>query len=222
MSDGNGNGSIKLSGRSWPPDEAALRAWYEKYFQLVEAYVKPAIKTWRPPRGMSASWESIWFFVTSVPSDGAKILDAGAGVTTWVFRKVFANVVTVESPDQGAYLRAIAELCYANGVAKKRIVNTQGLPADFLLGIDAAPEADYTFYDYGHFPERMRCLGAAWKKTRVAMYCDDADGRSLTEGLRGRIESFVTEQGIEMTDHRELADGYGRWGVVLTHAANSD
>jgi hypothetical protein len=64
--------------------------------------------------------------------------------------------------------------------------------------------------------ERPKSHSLAYRKTRVAIYYDDADDRphGFPE-FRSLLRDFAAAQGTIAQDCRAAVDEYGRWGVVL-------
>ena len=62
----------------------------------------------------------------------------------------------------------------------------------------------------------MGCHPLAWRKTRRAVYFDDADDRPHGfPQYRRLVLDFAGAQGAGAEDCREACDRYGRWGVIL-------
>jgi hypothetical protein len=119
---------------------------------------------------------------------------------------LFRRVVSVDA--DARYLELVRQICMAHGLSGD----------GFVVGLENAPEADYTFYDYGEISDQGRTghYAPAYIKTRSALYCDDTDDRPHGfPRFRRLIVDFAAAQGIVAEDRRDACDRYGRWGVVL-------
>lgn len=155
------------------------------------------------PNGTAASWESMRIFESFIRGRG-RILNAGAGASSWMLRRWYGERVTCldNVPD---YLHAVRATCRAHG-----------LPGDdYRWGAENLPECDYCFYDYGEWMDRGSGLEACWAKTRHGMYVDDADDRECNEGWRRMVVKFAMENGIRKIDFPDKADKWGRWGCMF-------
>ena len=133
-------------------------------------------------------------------------MNAGAGASSFLLRRLFKNVVCVDA--DAVYLELVRRTCVENGLDGDR----------FIVGLENAPDADYTFYDYGEINEqaRMGHHSLAWRKTRRAVYFDDADDRPHAfPHYRRLVLDFAGSQGAAAEDCRDACDRYGRWGVVV-------
>lgn len=187
----------------WPP-EGALRIWYDRYLPIYKAEVPSATKGWLPPLVMGMSFEGLLAFMRGVPGPECSVMDAGAGISTWVLRKAFTNVVTVEPERTADIGHVVCRLCTKYGL----------LEHEFVLGLANAPECDYVLYDYETFPARVHELPLAWSKARIAMYLDDADDRARNTYLP-IVRRFAEAEGAILTECRDAVDDFGRWGVWL-------
>lgn len=190
-------------------DYRALEAHFEKFFILSDKRLR-LIHGHRGQRWMSCSFPALRRFMEEIPDDSASILDCGAGASTWVLRKAFKNVVTLDTPDQKKHWTYIKYLCGQHGLSTTK----------FVLDWDKVPPADYVFYDYGTFLVRPQHFADAWERCRVLMYADDADTRPGSFATyREQLWNFAESVGAEWTDCEEAIDKYKRWGVVLRRPA---
>jgi hypothetical protein len=158
------------------------------------------------PNGTACSQEAIRVFASLVDDPSAVILNAGAGASSFLLRRLFPRVVCVDS-DPG-YLEIVRQICVAHGLSGE----------DFVVGLENAPDADFTFYDYGEITAagRLAYHRMAYRKTRRAVYYDDADDRPHGfPRFRQLLIDFAASQGLTAEDRRDARDAYGRWGVVL-------
>jgi hypothetical protein len=184
-----------------------LREWYRLYFrrfrELAPAeHLSFGYETGEP-NSMAASLESLVCFANRIADPNVTVLNAGAGASSWVLRKLFPCVICTD-PDRH-YLRFIADLCGRAGLS------TDG----FIEPLCDCPAVDYTFYDYGHWDVRWPMLAVAWEKTRVAMYVDDTDDRPHNLANRAHVWAFARELALRIEDRKDATDGFGRWGSFL-------
>lgn len=145
---------------------------------------------------MASSYESILAFAELIGDDKeAVILNAGAGASSWVLRKMFPNVICAD-PDLN-YLQVVRDICEIGELSTDNFTNKL-MPCDYCL------------YDYGN-KKRIPNLKKAIELTRKALYIDDCDTRPECKELR----DYVYSLGLNVTDCKEACDEYGRWGVIL-------
>lgn len=210
MNDSSETGLMPPKQNAWL-HEGELRIWYDRYFEVYKAGVRRATRGWQPPQVMGMSFEGLLGFMRGVPDPECSVMDAGAGISTWVLRKAFKNVVTVEPERTAAIGDVVRRLCATGGLREHQ----------FVLGLENAPECDYVLYDYERFPQRIYDLPLAWSKARIALYADDADDRPANAEYLATIHAFGKAEGATVTECREAIDEYGRWGVWLHRARES-
>lgn len=176
--------------------------YYRKYFKLFRDTAPQHMIIWGgyqrgEPTGMASSLESIMEFAKLVKDPDAVILNAGAGASSFVLRKLFKNVICTD-PDHN-YLKVVKSIC-----------EMEGLSTDNFLA-NQIPENDYCYYDYGNL-ERIPRLMDAIQATRKALYVDDCDTRPECKEFR----DYVYSLGWDVKDCPEAIDEYGRWGVIIT------
>lgn len=174
---------------------------YREYFRLFRDQAPQHMVEWGgyqkgEPTGMASSFECIMAFAKLVEDPEAIILNAGAGASSFVLRKMFKNVICSD-PDKD-YLNVVKEICEKSGL------NTD----NFITGI---VKNDYCLYDYGNL-ERIPTMKEAIKKTKFKLYVDDCDTRLECKEMR----DYVYSLGEKIEDCKEAEDGYGRWGIILT------
>ena len=231
----------------WPP-EGALRIWYDRYFQIYRDNVTVNTVGWLPPKIMGMSFEGLLAFLRGVPGPDHSIMDAGAGISTWVLRKTFHNVVSVEPADMHHIGKVIDALCRKYGAietrqqadhetlqeAERLVADGKAGEADALMdvapevaeqnhrmayGWDGVPICDYVLYDYDKWERRLWSLPDAWARTRIAMYVDDADDRPANIAYLEAVKRFAESERATVTECREAIDVHGRWGVWLHREA---
>lgn len=185
---------------------AEFRPWYFKYFELFRDNAPKEMVEWGGyqrglPTGMASSLESMIAFANLVKDKDALILNAGAGASSWVLRKIFKNVVCTD-PD-ASYLQVVKDIC-----SKELNID------NFIVGLENVPVCDYTYYDYGN-SVRMPSLKLGMSKTKILAYVDDTDDRDCCKDERAFVYNFAATEKYRIADCREAIDEYGRWGVIL-------
>jgi hypothetical protein len=144
------------------------------------------------PNPMASSLESCQALASLVGQDET-LLNAGAGASSWVFRKLLKNVVCTD-PDQG-YLEAV-----------KLVVGGE----NYIHGIDSCPEVDYVYWDYGN-SERVPMLQKGYSLARKAMYVDDCHDPVVLDTVY-RLARLTNSKVSDLLGH----DSYGRFGVIIS------
>jgi hypothetical protein len=156
------------------------------------------------PNGMASSFECLMAFKDLATTD-SKILNAGAGASSFVLRHIFPNIVCTD-PDRD-YLEAVKDICFL-----------AGLNTDNFIAIEKQSEvlklnSDYTLYDFGNH-QRMPFLENHIKITKHALYIDDTDDRADCLEYRNFVQNNFSQ--YKLTDARFACDSYGRWGIILS------
>jgi hypothetical protein len=191
-----------------------LDRWFRLWFREVARLAPEPFRSYGgygdgEPNGTACSVEAIRAFAGLVDDPDAVVLNAGAGASSFLLRRLFRHVVCVDSDP--TYLEVVRRICIANGLSGD----------GFIVGLENAPEADFTFYGYGEITVegRLGHYGMAYRKTRRALYYDDADDRPHGfPHYRRLLLDFAAAQGIAAQDCHAARDGYGRWGVILRKA----
>lgn len=191
------------------------KSHFEKYFKLFKIMAPKKFVSYGGydtglPNGTASSLESLIFFANLVKDENAIIVNAGAGVSSFVLRKIFKNVICTD--DNQEYLDVVKRICLTQKL------NTDG----FIYNIANIPECDYMFYDYGEFAVRMPNLHFAISKTKKIMYADDGDDREngapsyriMLHEVPSIFKDFTSR------DCKEAIDVYGRWGILLKRNNN--
>lgn len=174
---------------------------YLKYFQLFRDHAPREMVLWGgyttgEPTAMASSLESILEFAKLVHDPDAVILDAGAGASSFMLRKLFPNVISTDPSKE--YLEVVKKIC-----------GLEGLSTDnFVTGI---VPCDYCYYDYGNL-ERIPNFLKAVERTTYKLYADDTDTRPECKEYR----DYVYSLGLNVQDCVAAKDEYGRWGVIVT------
>jgi hypothetical protein len=192
-----------------------LEPWFRRWFREFQRLAPEPYRSYGgygdgEPNGTACSLEAIRAFAHRVADPGATILNAGAGASSFLLRRMFRNVVCVDA--DARYLDLVRRICLENGLGGE----------GFVVGLESAPEADYTFYDYGEIDERGRFghCALAWRKTRKAIYFDDVDDRPHAfPHYRRLVLDFLGARGAVAEDCRDACDRYGRWGVFAQRPA---
>lgn len=144
------------------------------------------------PNPMASSMESCVHFASLI-GENDTLLNAGAGASSWMFRKLVKNV-TCTDPDKG-YLDAV-----------KQVVGGD----NYIHGIDSCPEVDFVYWDYGN-SERVPFLEKGYSLARKAMYVDDCHDVQVADF----VYQLAKKTGSKVSDRVGL-DGYGRFGLVIS------
>ena len=171
--------------------------YYNEYFKIFRDKAPREMVEWGgyqlgEPTGMASSYESCMAFFNYIKNKDVSILDAGAGVSTWMFRKLFKNVISTD-PD-GEYLKAV-----------KDIVGGE----NYIQGIENCPVCDYVYWDYGN-SVRIPLMELGLNKCRYGMYIDDChDNEVLTFA-----KNLAIKNNLEIIELDTL-DNFGRWGILI-------
>lgn len=127
---------------------APLAEQYALWFKTFQRHAQVAYRTHGyntgEPNQTAASFKSILQFISQVKNPDSMILDAGAGATTFVFRKFFKNVVTVDHDYK--YLGVVHNLCLHHGLNHTK----------FTSSLASCPPVDYVYYDFGEPQSQQR------------------------------------------------------------------
>ena len=113
----------------------------------------------------------------------ATILDLGAGVSTYVFRSLFDNVITIDS-DHG-YLEFVRSICRKSNLSND----------NFFCGMRHIV-ADYIFFDYGTTDDRIRLLEQVVSYGKKLIWVNDADNRPAVRPLINSLHSLSRRKGF--------------------------
>jgi hypothetical protein len=183
--------------------------WYLEYFRRFKTIAPPRMLEFGgyftgEPSAMASSLESLIAFANRVQNPDTIILDAGAGASTWVLRKMFPHVISID-PDT-EYLEVVQKVCRTAGL------DTSG----FYQGMmQTTYQVDYTYYDYGG-AERVPNMEHAIFCTKTLIYLDDTDDRPDCAKDRAYVYNLAAKLGLKIEDCREACDQYGRWGTIIT------
>jgi hypothetical protein len=186
-----------------------LNDWYREYFRRFKDIAPPRMLEFGgyftgEPSAMASSLESLVAFGNRVLNPDALILDAGAGASTWVLRKMFPNVLSCD-PD-AEYLEVVRKVCGTGGL------DISGFDPELMK---TTFRTDYTYYDYGG-AERVPNMEHAIFCTDTLIYLDDTDDRPDCAKDRTYVYALAEKLGLKIEDCREANDEYGRWGVIIT------
>jgi hypothetical protein len=157
------------------------------------------------PNDTCSSLESIIAYSNFILENSDKyfsILNAGAGASSWVFRKLFSQVLCSD-PDK-KYLDFIRHICIENKLDGYGFIHT-------LKGFN---HADHVYYDYGMI-ERLPNLGQAIDIANVSVYVDDVDKRDCCYPYRQLTIDLCKSLGLKWFDCEESLDSYGRAGIII-------
>jgi hypothetical protein len=191
------------------------REWFNQYFREFRDMAPEDMVQWGGyqaglPTGMASSLESCLAFAKLVKRKDAVILNAGAGASSWVLRKMFKKVICTD-PDE-RYLEVVKNICAKGGLDV----------SNFIVGIQNVPHCDYCYYDYGNIV-RIPTLDSAVKLTKHKLYVDDTDDRECCKEYRDFIYDYAAKNdNLTIEDCIDAKDEHGRWGVILSKIATGE
>lgn len=163
------------------------------------------------PNDTSSSLESIIAYANYIlegqnkPLEFIEILNAGAGASSWMFRKLFKNVICTDPNKK--YLKFIEHICEENKL--------QG--GIFNHGMLIGQEIDlfdHVYFDYGNI-ERLPYLGSAIDLALKSIYVDDVDRRACCFQYREITIELCEALHLKWFDCEEALDEYGRSGIII-------
>lgn len=185
------------------------REHYNKYFQefnrlAVGEYADLSYGSDKP-NPTASSLESIIAYANYIIESKQMffILNAGAGASSFVLRKVFDRVVCVDPNKR--YLNLIKLVCKENGLQYLGFGPINNIkPASF----------DHLYYDYGDI-ERLPYLGYAIELARKSIYIDDTDCRDECIPYRKHVIALAESMKLKWFDCKEALDEHGRAGIII-------
>jgi hypothetical protein len=144
------------------------------------------------PNTQASSMESCVYFASLI-GENDTLLNAGAGASSWMFRKLVKNVICTD-PDAG-YLAAV-----------KQVVGGD----NYIAGIDSCPQVDFVYWDYGN-GERVPFFEKGYSLARKAMYVDDCHDPSLADFVHKVAEKTGSKVSGPVGRDKE-----GRFGLVIS------
>ncbi len=183
------------------------RDYYAKYFTEFErlAVGEFADLSYHndKPNGTCSSLESIIVYANYIgPDTGQKIVNAGAGASSWMFRKLYKNVVCTDPHSK--FLKFVQIVCKENGVPSENFQN------NMFLG----KQVDHVYHDYGNI-ERLPYIGSAIDMARKSVYVDDSDDRECCLVYRNYVLDLCKSLGLKTEDRKDAIDEHGRWGLII-------
>ncbi len=143
------------------------------------------------PNDTASSLESLIAYANYINEGNGNILNAGAGVSSWIFRKLFREVVCIDTNNH--YLDLISLIC---GFSKLNL------------------QFDHVYYDYGTI-ERLPYLGSAIDIARKSIYVDDVDSREQCLPYRETVIKLCEAMKLKWFDLPGSKDEHGRSGIVI-------
>jgi len=174
-----------------------MEEYYKEYFKLFRDKAPKNMVEWGgyqkgEPTGMASSYESCMAFYEYIKDKNSSLLDAGAGVSTWMFRKLLKNVTSTD-PDKD-YLKVVKDIVGGDL---------------YITGIENCSEYDYVYWDYGNW-QRIPTMHIGLNKCKKGMYIDDCHDREVLEYATKLAES----NNCKIIQTNSL-DNYGRYGIIL-------
>jgi hypothetical protein len=153
------------------------------------------------PNPTAGSLESIIAYYNYIDDKKVKVLDSGAGASSWMLRSLFNDVISNDPNNH--YLEFIELICNEN--------NIKG--GVFQIGFENI-NCDHVYYDYGD-AIRMPHLTDAIRVAKKSVYVDDTNHRPECFEYREYTINLCKELGFKCFD---LADGFdinGRGGLII-------
>ena len=157
------------------------------------------------PNGTSSSLESIIAYANYINDKHATILNAGAGASSWMLRKLFRSVVCIDPNER--YLQLVQKVCNENNVSSDRFYHS-------FDGIKTTKKYDCVYFDYGNI-ERLPYLGSAIDIAIKSCYVDDTDCRDECKPYREHVYDLCKAMNLKCFDCTEALDKHGRFGVII-------
>jgi len=174
-----------------------MKIHFEEYFKKFRDNAPKHMVEWGgyqkgEPTGMASSYESCIAFYDYIKDKDCTILDAGAGVSSWMFRKLFKNIISTDPNKE--YLDVV-----------KNIVGGE----NYIVGIENCSICDYVYWDYGNW-ERIPMMNIGFSKCKKAMYIDDCHDKEVLEFAI----KFASLNNCRLLETNSL-DSFGRYGMIL-------
>lgn len=183
------------------------REYYNQYFKEFNrlavgeyADLSYGIDT---PNGTSSSLESIIAYSNYINDDSPILLNAGAGASSWMFRKLFQKVTCIDPNEH--YLNFIKYIFDEN-----KLKYWYGFQSNFYF----SHKFEHVFYDYGSI-ERLPFLGCAIPLATKSIYVDDSDCRDECMPYRNHVIDLCKSMGLKWFDCKESLDVHGRAGIII-------
>lgn len=187
------------------------REYYNEYFKqfniwAVDHFADLSYGSYTP-NATASSLESIIAYANYIGKVTGEmpILNAGAGASSWMLRKIFKQVSCVEP--HGRYLSLVREVLCQNALYYNNMYH--GMEA-----IRFTSYYDHVYYDYGDI-ERIPYLGLAIDIARKSIYVDDSDCRDDCRPYRQHVIDLCAAKGLKWFDCLEAKDEHNRWGIII-------
>lgn len=182
------------------------RALYSRYFKEFHRLAVDTELSYGQdiPNGTSSSLESIIAYVNYIirtTGEKPKILNAGAGASSWMFRNIYPHeFITCIDPNK-KYLDLVKKVCGGDR---------------YFQGFDTIRNErfDHIYWDYGNI-ERLPYLGYAIDMAKSSVYVDDVDNRSCAVPYRDTVIRLCQAMNLRWFDCTEAKDEYERWGIII-------
>lgn len=164
------------------------------------------------PNDTASSLESIIAYANyinrspKIYEKGPIILNAGAGASSWMFRKLFDDVICADPNKR--YLELIQKICSENNL---RAHNFQ---EHMLVSASLYGRVDHVYFDYGDI-ERLPYLGSAIDAALFSIYVDDVDNRPGSFPYRQMVIDLCKKLNLKWFDCTESLDSHGRAGIII-------
>ncbi len=183
------------------------REYYNKYFTEFERLAVGEFEALSyhndKPNGTCSSLESIIVYANYIGEDkGQVIVNAGAGASSWMFRKLYKNVFCTDPYEP--FLKFVQLVC------KKNDVPSEG----FQTGMFFTHRVDHVYHDYGNI-ERLPYIGSAIDLAKKSVYVDDSDDRECCLVYRNYVLDLCASLKLKTQDRKDALDEHGRWGIII-------
>lgn len=175
------------------------------------------------PNDTASSLESVVAYANYIlkqeQGELSYILNAGAGASSWIFRKLFADGffkmdILCCDPNE-KFLKFVEHIITENGLPVDDEMSgfRHGMVMD-LFEYQTNITFDHVYFDYGNI-ERLPYIGAAIDLAEKSIYVDDVDKRQCCYDYRDITIKLCEAMGLKWFDCDEALDSYERAGIII-------
>lgn len=158
------------------------------------------------PNDTASSLESIVAYANYIKGiEGARavhLLNAGAGASSWMFRKIFGAVICADPHKR--YMHLVRMICLENKL----------YAGQFQNNMHVYGKVYHVYYDYGSI-ERLPFLGSAIEQAMISVYVDDVGEGAPYKPYRDHVIALCESMKLKWFDCKESLDEYGRAGIII-------
>lgn len=165
------------------------------------------------PNPTASSLESIIAYANYIFNENSgtsvtKLLNAGAGASSFMFREIFNGVMCIDSHSK--YLELVEKVC------KTQQAGNWSIKSGFGNSFASVQNRrfDHVYFDYGDI-ERLPFLGYAIELATKSVYVDDSDCRDECMPYRNHVIDLCKAMGLKYFDCLDAKDEHGRWGIII-------